>query len=190
VPDTYFRNVPDTVRLEFLVRELEIRYPNLKILSAGRTPAGRLVVRFDSIPGIGTVELSDFEIEDPRLEALNMEALLPPAPDPVLEEDPGPQFTPFDKAPALANRADMLKALMLEYPPVLKDAGIAGDVVLHFHIGSDGRVIETVLAESSGHTSMDEAAQRVAGIMEFNPAGNLGQDVAVWVQLTVKFTKS
>jgi TonB family protein len=132
----------------------------------------------------------DITIAETTFEALPDVAAPPP---PIRVESTvatGPQFTPFDVAPSLSNRNEMSQALMREYPPVLKDAGISGDVVLHFHISETGAVLETVLAESSGHQSMDDAAQEVASIMRFTPAQNLDKTVAVWVELTIKFTSS
>jgi TonB family protein len=50
-----------------------------------------------------------------------------------------------------------------------------------------GAVLETRLAESSGHAALDQAAQEVAKVMRFTPATNLDRNVAVWVRLKVQF---
>jgi TonB family protein len=41
--------------------------------------------------------------------------------------------------------------------------------------------------EPSGHTSLDEAALRVANVMQFSPAMNRDKKVPVWVSLPITF---
>lgn len=96
-------------------------------------------------------------------------------------------FTPYEVAPVLANRPEVARALEREYPPLLRSAGIGGEIILDFHISEAGEVLETVLAGSSGHAALDAAAQRVAEAMRFSPARNLDKNVAVWVRLRVTF---
>jgi len=113
---------------------------------------------------------------------------LPPPP----EEGEGnigdqPVFTPFEVAPKLLNGREVEQKLSLEYPPLLRDAGIGGRVMVLFFIDEEGRVQDTRLDQSSGHTSMDEAAMNVADIMEFAPAQNRDKNVPVWISLPITF---
>lgn len=99
-----------------------------------------------------------------------------------------PVFTPYTVAPELRNRAEVQRALVRFYPPLLRDAGIGGQVLVWFFIDEHGKVQNTRLRESSGHTALDEAAMRVAEIMEFRPAVNRDRNVPVWVALPITFS--
>jgi protein TonB len=121
-----------------------------------------------------------------------------PAPEPVVEEPAPPElapaaqstepaFTPMTVRPVLTNGAEVQQALMREYPAVLRDAGIGGAPVLWIHIATDGSVDDTRIHETSGQSALDEAAQRVAAAMRFQPAQNSDDVVAVWVQIPIRF---
>ena len=116
---------------------------------------------------------------------------LPPPPPP--DEGAGgslrdaPTFTPYTVRPRLLNRAEVQHILMLEYPPLLKEARIGGRAMVWFFIDEEGRVLETRLKESSGHEKLDEAALRVASAMRFSPAMNRDKRTKVWVQFPVIF---
>ncbi len=130
----------------------------------------------------------DITIMETTFEALP-EVLPPPAPIKAAAVTVGgPQFTPYDEDPYIKNRDEIQSLLQREYPQVLRQAGITGTVLIYFHISETGEVLETQLAESSGHTAMDEAALRIAALTEFAPAKNLLKTVAVWVQLPIAFT--
>ncbi len=98
-----------------------------------------------------------------------------------------PVFTPFTVAPEVRNREEVGRILQREYPSSLRDAGIGGTVVMHFFIDEEGEVQNVVVQESSGHASLDAAAERVAMQFEFSPALNRDQRVPVWIQLPITF---
>jgi len=98
-----------------------------------------------------------------------------------------PTFTPFTVAPEVRNRAEVQRVLQREYPSTLRDAGIGGTVLMHFFIDEEGRVQNTVVAESSGYAALDQAAERVANAFEFSPALNRDQRVPVWIQIPITF---
>ncbi len=98
-----------------------------------------------------------------------------------------PVFTPYTVAPELRNRDDVARALEREYPSLLRDAGIGGRVVVWLFIDEEGTVQNTRVNEPSGHTSLDEAALRVANVMQFSPAMNRDKKVPVWVSLPITF---
>jgi len=114
---------------------------------------------------------------------------LPPPPDAV-EEDIGaaPTFTPYTVAPDLRNTSEVRRALEREYPPLLRDAGIGGTVNVWFFIDEGGSVLQTRVQKSSGHKALDDAALKVADIMEFSPALNRDKRVKVWVAFPITFT--
>lgn len=114
---------------------------------------------------------------------------LPPPPTSSGSEDlsAAPTFTPFTVRPDLKNRREVATALQRYYPPLLKDAGIGGTVNVWFFIDEGGRVEKTLVKESSGHQALDDAAIKVANIMEFSPALNRDKKVPVWIQLPIVF---
>lgn len=98
-----------------------------------------------------------------------------------------PVFTPFTVAPRLTNPEEVARALERTYPPLLRDAGIGGEVIMWFFIDETGAVIRTQVNRSSGYPALDQAAQTVAGLMRFSPAFNRDRKVQVWVQIPIKF---
>jgi TonB family protein len=99
----------------------------------------------------------------------------------------GPTFTPFTVRPDLKNIPDVRRSLEAEYPPLLREAGIGGQVNVWFLIGRQGEVVETRVQKSSGHPALDAAALRVAAEMEFTPALNRDERVMVWVAFPITF---
>jgi protein TonB len=98
-----------------------------------------------------------------------------------------PVFTPFTVAPRLVNPGEIKAALERNYPPLMRDAGIGGDVLLWFFIDEDGVVVNTELKESSGYPALDEAALKIAPLMRFTAAMNRDRKVRVWVSLPINF---
>lgn len=98
------------------------------------------------------------------------------------------KFTPHEVRPRFSNPDRYLRALERQYPPMLRDAGIGGTVVLWVHIDERGAVLETQIFESSSHPELDAAAERVMReVARFTPALNRDRSVAVWVQIPVSF---
>jgi TonB family protein len=81
--------------------------------------------------------------------------------------------------PEITNPDAVLKAMRDEYPPLLRDAGIRGSVVLRLFLDDSGQVQLTALDQGSGHPALDELALQLAGLIEFTPAQNEGEAVAV-----------
>jgi TonB family protein len=106
--------------------------------------------------------------------------------DRALEE--APAFTPFTVKPDIKNREEVQRALQREYPPILRDAGIGGTVLVWFFIDEDGQVVRTLVREGSGFEDLDNAALKVAEIIQFTPALNRDKRVPVWISLPVTFT--
>ncbi len=104
------------------------------------------------------------------------------------EGEGGPAFTPFTIAPEITNRGAVAAALDREYPPLLRDAGVGGTIMLYLHVDADGQLQDIRIHESSGHQALDQAALRVAAEMEFTGALNRDTPVPVWIQLPITFT--
>ncbi len=98
-----------------------------------------------------------------------------------------PSFTPFTERPDLLNEAEVRLALRDEYPPLLRDAGIGGVVVVFFLIDADGAVRRTLVSTSSGHEALDSAALRVARVFRFTAARNRGEPVNAWIPIPITF---
>ena len=111
----------------------------------------------------------------------------PPTDDGVSELSAAPRFTPMTVRPEILNRDEVTAALMRLYPPILRDAGIGGSVVVWFFISEQGTVLDRRVSESSGHIPLDEAALEVADVFRFSPALNREQIVQVWIQLPITF---
>ena len=114
---------------------------------------------------------------------------LPPPPDEVETDlSAAPVFTPYTVAPDYTNGAEVTRALEREYPPLLRDAGIGGTVVVWFFINETGQVTNQIVDTSSGHSALDDAALRVAPVFKFTPALNRDKAVPVWISLPITFT--
>ena len=89
--------------------------------------------------------------------------------------------------PEIRNRNAVMTAMERAYPPILRDAGIGGQVVVWFFISEEGQVLDKRVSQSSGHTQLDDAAVEVADVYQFTPALNRDQKVKVWIQIPITF---
>ena len=139
-------------------------------------------------PVIAAAEIDeDITIAPTTFEENPVEDLPPPPEDQATDLSAAPTFTPFTVAPSIQNRDEVMRAMMREYPPLLRDAGIGGTVVVWFFIDEEGRVQQTQVNQSSGHQALDDAALAVADIYRFSPALNRDRRVPVWVQFPITF---
>ena len=140
-------------------------------------------------PVMATTDIDDDITIAPTTFADNPIEDLPPPPldDGVTELAANPVFTPMTVRPELRNRDEVVAALMREYPSILRDAGVGGQVVVWFFISETGQVLERRVSQSSGHQQLDDAALKVADIYRFTPALNRDQTVQVWIQLPITF---
>jgi protein TonB len=98
-----------------------------------------------------------------------------------------PSFTPHTVKPGLTNADEVQRALVREYPPMLRDAQIGGTVIVWLFVDTEGRVENSKVDKSSGYPMLDAAALDVANTMRFTPAYNRDQKVPVWVSIPIKF---
>ena len=127
-------------------------------------------------------------VDEAILEARERIASRPPPPTDDGGTDLGdPRFTPMTVRPELRNRNEVMQALMREYPVILRDAGVGGQVVVWFFISETGQVRDKRIFRSSGHQELDDAALRVADVYRFTPAMNRSEPVQVWIQLPITF---
>lgn len=139
-------------------------------------------------PVIAEADVSeDITIAPTTFEDNPVDELPPPPEEQGQDIGAAPTFTPYTVAPDITNRAEVGRALEREYPPLLRDAGIGGTVRVHFFIDENGRVQDTRLDQSSGHSQLDNAALAVADVMRFTPALNRDKKVPVWISLPITF---
>lgn len=97
------------------------------------------------------------------------------------------RITPYTVIPVLQNTDEVERNLRAEYPPVLREAGVAGNTLVWIFIDTTGAVTESRVYRSSGHDALDQAALRVADGMRYSPARNREEPVGVWVQVPITF---
>ncbi len=100
-----------------------------------------------------------------------------------------PPNRPYTSPPKLANVAETREALIENYPPLLRDAGVGGKVLVWLYIDEDGQVAKTLIMhkDGSGHEALDQAALRVVASMRFEPALNRGTPTPVWIAVPIVF---
>jgi TonB family protein len=74
------------------------------------------------------------------------------------------------------------------YPALLREQGVSGEVMLLVWVSSDGTPIEIKLTRSSGYRLMDDAALRAVRQWRFIPAKHGEVNLASWVEIPIKFT--
>lgn len=112
---------------------------------------------------------------------------LPPPPSSSDDLSNAPAFTPMDVEPVLQNASEVSRALERAYPPLLRDAGIGGTVLVWFFIDEEGKVQNSEVNTSSGHQGLDQIAIDIAELYQFSPALNRDQRVPVWVSIPIHF---
>jgi protein TonB len=129
----------------------------------------------------------DITIAPTTFEENPIEDLPPPPEEQATDLSAAPTFTPFTVAPSIQNRAEVVRAMEREYPPLLRDAGIGGSVKVFFFIDENGQVGDYRIDQSSGHSALDDAALAVADVYRFTAALNRDQKVPVWVSFAITF---
>ncbi len=76
------------------------------------------------------------------------------------------------------------------YPDLARQAGVEGVVTLWIYVQADGTVADVQLYNSSGVSSLDDAAMSAARNTRWSPARNNGQPVGVWTSLSYNFELS
>ena len=88
--------------------------------------------------------------------------------------------------PVLQNPDAVQRALVAHYPPLLRDAGVTGTVMLEVATDESGRVRETRAVRTS-HQAFGEAARRALAGARFAPARSSGQPVPFRFTIPVRF---
>jgi len=94
---------------------------------------------------------------------------------------PGPtEFVAYEQPP------DLLRMQAPVYPPLAREAGIEGSVLLRVLVSKEGKVLNAIVL--SGNPILAEAARLAAFTAQFSPALQQHKPVPVWVQLPVVFS--
>ena len=170
--------------VSFTAAELEL----INVLPEIEIPPPPEAISRPATPVAATDADLDITIAPTTFEKNPVEVLPPPPTDDGgVDLLANPVFTPMTVHPEIRNRREVQAALMREYPPLLRNAGIGGKVVVWFFISEEGQVLDRRVAQGSGHTQFDEAALKVADVFKFSPALNRENIVQVWIQLPIVF---
>ena len=94
-----------------------------------------------------------------------------------------------EEKPQLQNAAEVQRLLQRLYPPLLRDAGITGQVQMKFVVNGQGRVDPgSVSVINASHDAFGEASSKVVEKMRFKPAKVGGRPVPVLVQIPISWT--
>lgn len=75
-----------------------------------------------------------------------------------------------------------------EYPSVSRRMEETGTVVLNFLIGTDGKVADSRVEQSSGHPRLDEAAKEAMSLCQFKPGTVDGKPEQTWARIKYTWT--
>ncbi|MDP9264129.1 MAG: energy transducer TonB, partial [Acidobacteriota bacterium] len=113
-----------------------------------------------------------------------------------VEHSPGPLFdvpavlprpaAPPPRRPSVVTEGNVLYRVLPVYPPIAKQIGAQGPVVLHAVIGADGAV-QNLRVVSSAHPLLNDAALAAVAQWRFRPYLLNGIPVEVEAQITVNF---
>jgi len=138
-------------------------------------------------PRVAAAEVSeDITIAPTTFEDNPVENLPPPPPG----QDPSatPSYIARDVEPRLKNGREIRQLLERLYPPMLKEAGIGGRVLLWVFVDERGRASRSQVNTSSGYPALDKAAEQIVEQMEFSPAMNRDKPVGVWIAQPIDFS--
>lgn len=94
-----------------------------------------------------------------------------------------------EEKPKLQNAAEVQRLLQRLYPPLLRDAGITGQVTIKFVVNAQGRVDPgSVSVVTASHEAFGEASTKVGEKLRFKPAKVGGRAVPVLVTMPIAWT--
>ena len=89
----------------------------------------------------------------------------------------------------IENPSPLSVSIPIEYPLEMWDQGIEGHCILKVRVTNSGDVDSVIILESSGHIAFDSSAIQGAKAMKFSPARRNGENIEVWAQVPVHFSK-
>jgi len=82
----------------------------------------------------------------------------------------------------------MLRLLERLYPPLLREAGVGGEVLMWVWVDSEGNPTKSQINQSSGYPQLDDAALAIVERMEFSPAMLRDKPIGVWIGQPISFS--
>jgi TonB family protein len=171
---------PDSATLDSLARQAEAD-------SLARIRRQQEMVRL----AVDSVRMADsIARENDRLaaEAAGGEGGFPDGGDVVFEDDGVYDLGEVERQPELRNTRDVQRFMERNYPPLLRDSRVEGEVMINFVVDEEGRPeMGTAQVTSTSHPAFEEPALRAAERMRFRPAQIGGEDVRVRVTIPIRF---
>jgi protein TonB len=93
----------------------------------------------------------------------------------------------LDRQPTLRNALQVQRLLQAGYPPLLRDAGVTGEVQVAFVVTEEGETRD-VRVVSASNEAFGEPAVAAVRAMRFTPGELAGKATAARVQIPVSFT--
>jgi TonB family protein len=99
-----------------------------------------------------------------------------------------PQLIPVEEMPRVTNVSEFSRVLARNYPPVLRDAGVPGEVVVRFRVLETGQVDSASMQVTrSSHPEFSAPALASLLRLRFRPARVYDRPVKVWVEQPITF---
>jgi periplasmic protein TonB len=99
------------------------------------------------------------------------------------------ELSTVEEQPRATNMQELGRLLERNYPPMLRDAGVQGQVVVRLRVMEDGRVdASSIQIVSASHDQFGDATRRTVERLRFRPARVGGRPVRVWVDLPIQWT--
>lgn len=140
-------------------------------------------------PVIGAATLpDDITIPNNTWDQWTPDKLTPPAN--TGRNDEREKFVDFVRtmvAPRVLNQPEVERALVRNYPAMLREAGIGGQVDVLLWLDESGGIVRAEIAKSSGHAALDDAALKVVDVMRLTPALNHNRPTRVIVSIPILF---
>jgi len=104
-----------------------------------------------------------------------------------VRDEPDPDVNAFvavEKEPQPVNIDDIKRRI--GYPPLAKEAGIQGKVIVRVLVGKDGKYVKHVILKSP-HKILADAVEKELPNLEFTPGIQAGKPIKVWVTIPFDF---
>jgi periplasmic protein TonB len=113
--------------------------------------------------------------------------LLPGVPGPPMPDDAIDGTDTVAGPPPVLQKLRVVDMRPPVYPPSCRRQGIEGVVRVRVLVGEDGRVVQALVARTSGDDALDRAALEAVDDWRFEPARRDGAPVRAWASVPIEF---
>ena len=106
---------------------------------------------------------------------------------PVQEAPPAPPAPPPEKITEPRGYAGYLRNPAPDYPTAAQERGLQGRVILKVNVLASGKPADVLVAKTSGHRVLDDAAIKAVLSWTFDPARRGSTPIDGWVQVPLTF---